>query len=449
MTDDAKKKTEPAAKQEWHFGGPPGALAMMLLLPVLTVYLWISVHRYHGALVLPTLDVLRQAPVPTARATILVLAFLALQIALQVVLPGRTAEGLPGHDKLKLKYKLNGFLSLWVTLAILGGLLTAKVFTASMVLDELGPMLAVSVVGAYLLGLFLYAYGFMSPREERRSGNVVYDYFMGTALNPRVASARVARAELATGGEASVGTTTVEDPTTGFDLKLFFESKIGMTAWIAVTMTMAAAELERTGAISTSMALVAGFHLLYVADFYFFEDAMLSTWDINYENFGYMLGFGFVVWMPFTFSLQAQYLVYHQPRLPVWAALLITALNLTGYYIFRSSNLQKHRFKTQPASRIWGKEPAFIPTKRGTKLLVSGWWGLARHANYLGDLTMALAWCLPCGFSHVTPYFYFIYFAPLLIDRERRDHHVCAKKYGDDWEVYCKRVPYRIFPGVY
>ncbi len=80
---------------------------------------------------------------------------------------------------------------------------------------------------------------------------------------------------------------------------------------------------------------------------------------------------------------------------------------------------------------------------------MSGWWGLARHANYLGDLMMALAWCLACGVSHIVPYFYFIYFAPLLIDRERRDDQNCAEKYGDDWKAYTKRVRYRIIPGIY
>ncbi|HEY8431982.1 MAG TPA: hypothetical protein VIL20_26575, partial [Sandaracinaceae bacterium] len=82
-------------------------------------------------------------------------------------------------------------------------------------------------------------------------------------------------------------------------------------------------------------------------------------------------------------------------------------------------------------------------------LLVSGWWGLARHTNYLGDLMMALAWCLACGFSSIVPYFYFIYFAPLLINRERRDHALCKAKYGADWDEYCRRVPYRIIPYVY
>jgi Delta14-sterol reductase len=38
--------------------------------------------------------------------------------------------------------------------------------------------------------------------------------------------------------------------------------------------------------------------------------------------------------------------------------------------------------------------------------------------NYLGDLLMALAWCLPALFLHPLPYFYFVYFLILLVHRE-------------------------------
>ena len=38
-----------------------------------------------------------------------------------------------------------------------------------------------------------------------------------------------------------------------------------------------------------------------------------------------------------------------------------------------------------------------IPGGHGKKLLVSGWWGLCRHPNYLGDLILSLSWSLPCG----------------------------------------------------
>ena len=41
------------------------------------------------------------------------------------------------------------------------------------------------------------------------------------------------------------------------------------------------------------------------------------------------------------------------------------------------------------------------------------------------------------------------YFTILLVHRERRDHVTCAEKYGSDWDTYCAKVKWRIFPGIY
>jgi hypothetical protein len=43
---------------------------------------------------------------------------------------------------------------------------------------------------------------------------------------------------------------------------------------------------------------------------------------------------------------------------------------------------------------------------------------------------MALAWSLPTGFDTPVTYFYVIYFAVLLIHRQRRDDEKCEKKYA-------------------
>ena len=32
-----------------------------------------------------------------------------------------------------------------------------------------------------------------------------------------------------------------------------------------------------------------------------------------------------------------------------------------------------------------------LQTARGTKLMISGWWGVARHINYTGDWLMGCA----------------------------------------------------------
>jgi delta14-sterol reductase len=162
-----------------------------------------------------------------------------------------------------------------------------------------------------------------------------------------------------------------------------------------------------------------------------------------------MLSWGALVWVPFTYTLQAYYLVTHAHDLPAAATIGIISLNVAGYVIFRSVNLQKHRFRNDPTRTVWGRPPEYIRTANGPLLLTSGWWGIARHANYLGDLMMGLAWCLPTGFEHPLPYFYIVYFLILLVHRERRDHAMCAKKYGHDWEAYCHKVRWRIVPGVY
>jgi protein-S-isoprenylcysteine O-methyltransferase Ste14 len=81
--------------------------------------------------------------------------------------------------------------------------------------------------------------------------------------------------------------------------------------------------------------------------------------------------------------------------------------------------------------------------------LTSGWWGVARHANYAGDIMMATAVSLACGFAHALPYFYAIYLTALLIHRVHRDDRRCREKYGAAWAAYCAAVPYRMVPRVW
>jgi protein-S-isoprenylcysteine O-methyltransferase Ste14 len=69
--------------------------------------------------------------------------------------------------------------------------------------------------------------------------------------------------------------------------------------------------------------------------------------------------------------------------------------------------------------------------------------------NYLGDWMIALSWGLLCGFGSIIPYFYPIWFALLLVTRERRDDRWCAQKYGADWDRYRAAVKWRIVPGLY
>merc|ERR1711991_203110 len=117
-----------------------------------------------------------------------------------------------------------------------------------------------------------------------------------------------------------------------------------------------------------------------------------------------MLAYGDLVWVPFTYTVQARYLVDFPQALSVGAVAAILAVKLLGLFIFRGSNGQKNAFRTNPEGDSV-KHLKYIDTKRGTRLLISGWWGMARHINYFGDWIMGLTWCLPCGFTHIIPYF--------------------------------------------
>ena len=63
--------------------------------------------------------------------------------------------------------------------------------------------------------------------------------------------------------------------------------------------------------MTAAVALVCAFHGIYVWDALWSEKAILTTMDITTDGFGFMLVFGDVTWVPFTYSLQARYLVDH------------------------------------------------------------------------------------------------------------------------------------------
>jgi delta14-sterol reductase/lamin-B receptor len=252
------------------------------------------------------------------------------------------------------------------------------------------------------------------------SGNAVYDFFIGRPLNPRVGA---------------------------LDVKEFCELRPGLIGWVVLNLGMAAKQLQLHGEVSGSMVCVNAFQLLYVWDALYNEQAILTTMDITTDGFGYMLAFGDLAWVPFTYSLQARLLVDYDPGLPGWALLLLVCLNVLGYAIFRGANGQKDAFRRDPT------DPAvahlqYMETATGRRLLTSGWWGLARKINYLGDWLMSLSWCLCCGGASPVGYFYCTYFAILLIHRAARDDHMCSQKYGDDWERYKQKVPALFIPGL-
>ncbi len=165
-----------------------------------------------------------------------------------------------------------------------------------------------------------------------------------------------------------------------------------------------------------------------------------------------------MAWVPAVYPLAAQYLVLRPHDLPWPIAAAIFVLGVAAVFINYDADAQRQRVRaTNVNTRVWGRPPELIRASYVTAdgveheslLLASGWWGVARHFHYLPEVMLALAWSLPAGFSHFLPYFYVIYLTILLVDRAARDDRRCRRKYGEAWNEYCQRVPWKIFPGIY
>ena len=425
------------------------ALARVSLLigaPLVVAYAWTSCRAYDCALSAPLIDVARggastiadllaAAPRPTLAGFGLFAAWYLGQALLAVVLPGATRTGVPTPAGHRLEYRLNGLLA-WV---VTHGLLYLAAFRWALInptlfYDHGGGLLVAANAAGFAIGLFAFWKARRHPThpdDRTSSGSALFDFVAGIELNPRVGS---------------------------FDLKLFHIGHVGMMAWTTVNLSLAARQYQQLGYVTSSMVIVNGLQLLYVLDFFVREDWYLRTMDIHHDHFGWFLAWGSVVWIPFGYTLQAAYLSEHKVELSVSAAAGIVALGLAGYAIFLSANRQRDRFRQArgPCS-IWGREATFLPATYSTadgvvhqtRLLTSGWWGIARHANYVGDVLMAIAFSLTCGFTHLLPYSYPIFLTILLVHRAYRDDRRCRAKYGPAWDAYCTTVPYRMVPGLW
>jgi 7-dehydrocholesterol reductase len=158
------------------------------------------------------------------------------------------------------------------------------------------------------------------------------------------------------------------------------------------------------------------------------------------------------------YTLQVQYLARNPVEMSWLSAISTLSLGLGGYVLFRSVNHQKDLVRrTKGDCMIWGEKAQFVRAAFKTSdgvpheslLLTSGWWGMARHANYVGDLMLSFAMCATCGFDHLLPWSYAIFMTAILIHRCHRDEKRCSAKYGDTWVEYRKQVPWRLVPGLY
>lgn len=404
-----------------------------------------------------------------------VLGYYALSLVLYLVLPGQELDGIRLSSGGRHRYKFNGFRSAMVILAGLAvgtALRGADFVVWTFIWDNLPQVVMANLLISTVQAVQVYLGSFSvphpgAPNPENRelakgghSGNIVYDFFIGRELNPRTT---VPKWIPIVGGQI-------------IDIKVFHEMRPGLLGWLILDLSFVAHQYKAHGFVTDSIILITLFQGLYILDALYMEPAILTTIDVINDGFGFMLSFGDLTWVPFVYSTQARYLAVYPLTLGISGIAGVLAVQALGYSIFRGANNEKNRFRTNPNDpRVAHLET--MTTESGSKLLVSGWWGRARHINYLGDWIMSWSYSLPSGVAgyiihkyqnpvtgsvtrEVEPgaargwgmiftYFYVIYFGVLLVHREMRDEEKCRRKYGKDWERYCRRVRWRIIPGIY
>ncbi|KAI8819060.1 ergosterol biosynthesis ERG4/ERG24 [Chytriomyces cf. hyalinus JEL632] len=424
---------------------------VMAFCPYLVIYFWHACDAYKCDLVAPVMPLLNAKelslkvagewimatfPKPTTEGFALFFGWLFFQAALYAFLPGQIGYGQMTPAGFVLPYVVNGLLAWFVTHALyFGASLGLGLFSATLVYDHWGALLVAANVYGYFLTGFSYVKAHLfptHPADRKFSSSAIYDMFFGIEFNPRLGKM--------------------------FDFKLFHNGRPGIVAWTLINASFAYAQYVQIGYITNSMVLVNILHAIYVLDFFYNEDWYLRTIDICHDHFGFYLAWGDSVWLPFMYTLQTHYLVRNPVDLSLPYFCAVAALGLFGYYIFRTVNNQKNLVrKTNGDCKIWGKPATFIRTKFITSdgktheslLLTSGFWGVSRHFNYVGDLAISLAMCMTCGFGHLLPYFYIVYMYILLIQRIGRDDERCRGKYGEYWVQYGKVVKHKLLPYIY
>lgn len=343
-------------------------------------------------------------------------------LALHLALPALRVEGYVRDERSGelLRYRLNGLLVLiaavlaWLAAGALGW----------MPWDWLWLHRGSGLAGASVLGLFLTGAVVLTAPSTGRS--LLADLFFGRRLNPR-----------ALGGRADAKMVLYMVGATLLELNLL---SFAAHHWMAYPD-------DPSPGVVVYVALFSWF----AVDYLLFERVHLYTYDLFAERVGFKLVWGCLTFYPYFYGVGLWATAdLPNPHTPAWLLVLYALLFFTGWSLARGANMQKFVFKRDPSRVFLGVLAPRTVSDGERTLLCSGFWGVSRHVNYLGEILMASALALSLGWPlSPWPWLYPLYYVVLLGTRERDDDRRCAEKYGPLWDEYRERVPWRVVPGVY
>ncbi|KAG6995677.1 delta(24(24(1)))-sterol reductase [Physcia stellaris] len=431
------------------FGGPWGVGAIMIGFPFLMYYMWIGATYYDGHFPLPAegesfpdfaqhlVNLVYEGAFPSIKAWAMYWVFFLFEAACYLYLPGVYAHGKPlKHEGGKsLTYYCSGQWSFYTTILVMALLHFTGIFKIYTILDEFGPLLSVAILSGCIVSAVAYASALHRGVEHRMTGSHVYDFFMGAELNPRMFGI--------------------------LDFKMFFEVRLPWFILLMISAATAARQYEAFGWVSGEVAFLVMAHFLYANACAKGEEMIVTTWDMYYEKWGFMLIFWNLAGVPLSYCHCSLYLANHAPSVYKWnrwALVLLYISYLFVYWVWDTANSQKNRFRQAERGTLqdrtafpqlpWKEvaNPNVIKTETGDSILVDGWFAHARKIHYTADLFFALTWGFITGFNSPFPWFYPVFFTCMISHRAWRDTQKCRARYGKAWEEYERRVPYLFIP---
>jgi delta24(24(1))-sterol reductase len=436
------------AAPHFDFGGTFGVIGMMIGFPALMWYMWVGAIYYDGKFPSePSMswaqygrhitNLAYTGAFPHMKAWIIYWTFLVVQGAMYCLMPGvySTGKPLPFAGGKQLRYYCSGVWSFYATNVMAAVLHVTGIFPLYTLIDEFGPLMSVAICSGFIVAIVAYISAFARGAQHRMTGYHIYDFFMGAELNPRMFG--------------------------WLDMKMFFEVRLPWYILYLISLSAAARQYEIYGYVTPEVSFLVMAHFLYANACSKGEEMIVTTWDMYYEKWGFMLIFWNLAGVPLSYCHCTIYLANHDPSEYAWSKPFLVWMYVSylfAYWVWDTGNSQKCMFRSmQRGYHVHRKtfpqlpwkyveNPEFIPTESGDNLLCDGWYKYARKVQYTADLYFALCWGLITGFKSPFPWFYPVFFCLMIIHRAYRDIQRCREKYGDAWKEYERRVPYLFIP---
>ncbi|XP_037581782.2 uncharacterized protein LOC119465009 [Dermacentor silvarum] len=190
-----------------------------------------------------------------------IVAFTAYSSLSLVLIPGSTYHGPPTLSGHRPVYRKSGFTYYVITMSIAAYVLIVADAPCQAAYRCMPGLAAALALFAFAIPLLLYVKGRVcpSPGEHGTTGSVVFDFYWGLELYPRI-------------GER-------------LDIKQWTNCRFGMMMWQLLVLVGWKAQIEATG-WNWCVASTALLQTVYIAKFFWWEDGYMQTIDITVDRAG-------------------------------------------------------------------------------------------------------------------------------------------------------------------